>query len=251
MFRRRFAGGVGGNEEGFGEGADGDRVGRSECPARVFPPSSTGVSAPLLQQVRRHVARCGVEQGHIQPRASGEVAAVPGWAGCKPRSERRGGLARDARSGIGVQEGRPGPGGQLMRAGRQNTRVQRLVAALVLNTKKRFVVHIDYRDKNGVKKSTKPAHFIPKNIDLDDMTRIYISAIGGHSTRRVPVSDTPTGVNPKGDNIGYKGGGAEGRKPLKPLKGWLRRLRRGLQGEAKGGLKGFEGGGEGGLDASR
>ena len=113
-----------------------------------------------------------------------------------------------------------------------------MVAALLLNTKKRFVVHIHYRHKDGVKKSTKPAHSIPKNIDLDDMTRIYISAIGGHSTRRVPVSDTPTGVNPKGDNIGYKGGGAEGRKPLK---GWLRRLRRGLQGEAKGGLKGFEG----------
>ena len=67
-----------------------------------------------------------------------------------------------------------------------------MVAALLLNTKKRFVVHIHYRHKDGVKKSTKPAHSIPKNIDLDDMTRIYISALLRHSTRRVS-----TGTNPE------------------------------------------------------
>ena len=67
-----------------------------------------------------------------------------------------------------------------------------MVAAFLLNRKKRFVVHIHYRDKDEVKKSTKPAHSIPKNIDLDDMTRIHISAIGGQSTRRVSTDKSRT-----------------------------------------------------------
>ncbi|CAE7274024.1 unnamed protein product, partial [Symbiodinium sp. CCMP2456] len=57
MFRRRFAGGVGGGEEGFGEGADGKRVGRSECPA-------------LLQ------SRGGPDAGHAPARRTGPGGPV-------------------------------------------------------------------------------------------------------------------------------------------------------------------------------
>ena len=66
-FRRRFVGRVGGREKGFREGGSLDRVGRSERPARVLPPGCPRVRTPAFQHVRRHLTRCGVEQGHIQP----------------------------------------------------------------------------------------------------------------------------------------------------------------------------------------
>ena len=67
-------------------------------------------------------------------------------------------------------------------------------------TKTRFVVNVDHQNPDDRIMQAKPGLTIPEKIDLRTVTKVYISATGGHSARK----------NPHRDRLGSPGPGPPG-----------------------------------------
>ena len=61
---------------------------------------------------------------------------------------------------------------------------QEIAAAVIPNTNKRFVVHVEYETDDGKITQTRAALSMPKSVNLRAIKRVFISATGGHSARR-------------------------------------------------------------------
>ena len=63
---------------------------------------------------------------------------------------------------------------------------QEMAMGILLNTKSRFVVWLEYRTPDGELKKTEPGLKIPQDANVSTMTGLYISATGGQSSARAP-----------------------------------------------------------------
>ena len=63
---------------------------------------------------------------------------------------------------------------------------QEMALGIILNTKSRFVVWMEYRTPDGQLKKTEPGLKLPQDANVSTMTGLYLSAIGGQSSAIAP-----------------------------------------------------------------
>ena len=61
-----------------------------------------------------------------------------------------------------------------------------MAMGIILNTQSRFVVWMEYHTPDGTLRKTEPGLQIPQSANVSTMTRLYLSATGGHSSVRAP-----------------------------------------------------------------